>query len=654
MNRQEFDALVRRIAARYDGRSEALARSSAVWVGLGLAGILAWIVFCLASGGAAFALGVMLPGGLGVPVIGLGAFLIVYGLSQAVVFMGVDAGTPNGRALRKNEAPALTALLDDLRHRLRCRPFDEVRVSLAFNAGVREVPRLGFLGWPRTTLELGVPLLETLSPDELRAVLAHEFAHHSARHGRGSGRIYRLHRAWGTLFERLQTPPKGSFDRWVRWSSSRFADWYWPRFHARAFVLSRSQEYRADHDAADVAGSEALVAALWRIECQGARIAEEFWPGLHRRAAQEPEPPADILRLLKTALGSAPSPQDASRWAARGLSRLTGLDDTHPAFLDRARALDRSVDGLRSLAFPEPIQASSAEVFLGRDLGPIASELSDRWRLEARASWRDRHRRAVAESRRDLEGAAETSEDRRSQKAELDAVSLWESAWRSAELGRIAEAEPILRRVLERVPNHAGAAVLLGQHRLSVGDPEGERLLCDVVDQNDERWLPAACAVLQEHYRAHAQGDRLAEIRARLDRHEEAVAASFRERSIVKPRDPMEPHGLDAEQLEPLRRVLESDSGCATAWLVRKALRHFPERPLLILCVAGEGPRWRSGRDRDLARRLVPRVVLPGQVLVIARPGEFRSLARRVMALPDSLIYQRGTGEGSPDPPMTA
>ena len=56
-----------------------------------------------------------------------------------------------------------------------------------FNAGVREVPRLGLLGWPRTYLEIGLPLSMAVAQEEIRAILAHEFAHLSARHGRSGG-----------------------------------------------------------------------------------------------------------------------------------------------------------------------------------------------------------------------------------------------------------------------------------------------------------------------------------------------------------------------------------------------------------------------------------------------------------------------------------
>src|SRR5436190_1858633 len=85
-------------------------------------------------------------------------------------------------ARRPREARELTALMDELRSAIRCR-VDRVLLTADFNASVQQVPRLGLFGWSRRYLLIGLPLLEVLSREELRVVLAHEFAHLSAEHG---------------------------------------------------------------------------------------------------------------------------------------------------------------------------------------------------------------------------------------------------------------------------------------------------------------------------------------------------------------------------------------------------------------------------------------------------------------------------------------
>jgi Zn-dependent protease with chaperone function len=646
MTRQRFEELVRRIEARYDGRTAELERSTAVWIALGLAGIVSWVGVLLLLGTAAFAWGIVQGPGLGVALLGLGVLLILYGLSQAGLFLLVEHALPEGRVIPRGAAPALVEALESLRRELLCRSFDEVRVSIDFNAGVREVPRLGLFGWPRTFLEVGLPLLMALTPDELRAVLAHEFAHLSGRHGRTGGRIYRLHRRWCNVFEQLQRPASGRSGRAVHWVVTKFVSWYWPRLHARALVLSRVQEFQADRVAAEVAGAATLASSLWRMECLNPWFLEQFWPEIERTADQSPEPPPDLTGRMRTALETPPPPDDAARWIERGLSRATVHDETHPAFPDRVRALGLYPDEFRRAGFPAAPRPSAAEVLLGADRDAFERELSADWQRKSRAAWRQRHRRASAEARR--QAPATQAPPAR------EVSDLWEKAREAADLRGPAAAEALLRSLLLQDPAHAGATVLLGHHLLTRGDGEGERMLLRVVEQADEVWTARACQALQQHFRTTGQTDRLRELRALLDRHEAEVEAARRERSTIRPGDTFLPHGLTEEQVGSLTALLASQPDCTSAWLVRKELRHFPNRPLFVLCVRATESRWgfRSPeRDRQLVTRLIPRVELPGQVLVIAREGGFCKLYDRITSLAEAVVFRRSKAEASASAP---
>jgi Zn-dependent protease with chaperone function len=376
MKRKEFDELVRRMERRLAGRPASLERSATRWMALGLAGFLAWVALLFVLGFAAFVAGIVLPFEAGVWLLIVGVLILLFAISQAFVFLSVEHAPPKGHSLRATEAPGLHEVLGSLRRELQCPPFDDVRITMDFNAGIREVPRLGFLGWPRSILEIGLLLLEALTVAELRAVLAHEMAHGSGRHARSAGRIYRLHRTWAVLFERMQRPATGSFDRAIRAAASRFSGWYWPRLHARAMVLSRAHEYHADRVAAECAGAEVVVSALWRMECWQPMLAERFWEDVFREAERTPDPPADIMERMRSACQTPPAPADAARWVERGLSRTTGVDETHPSFGDRARALGVSAEDIRRIGFPLAAGPSAAQSLLGEYRGAIEAELA--------------------------------------------------------------------------------------------------------------------------------------------------------------------------------------------------------------------------------------------------------------------------------------
>lgn len=641
MTRQAFDSLVRRIEGRYAGRQAALERATTLWVAMGLASLLSWLLLVTSVGLLLFVLGVFAGPPHSVVLIVIGVPITLYGVFQAVHILRVDLTPPDGHLVAPGEAPALGLMLDGLRRDSQCRAFDEVRITMDFNAGVHEAPRLGLLGWPRTILEIGLPLAWAMSPDELKAILAHEFSHLSARHGRNVSRIYRLNRTWGNLFQRMQRPAGDSLARLSRSAITKFVNWYWPRLHARSLVLSRAHEYQADRDAARIAGTAAISTALWRIEGLSPWLTDRFWPEVLAKAAEWPEPPNDIVERLTAAIQTPPAPEDAELWIERGLNRATLHDETHPALLDRVRPMGLTADDLRRIGFPVAVRPSAAEVLLEDIVPAIERELSEEWRKNTLGPWRDRYRRAASEARRKAATSETAAPDAL---LSVDVNSLWETARNAVDLHGMALAAPLLRRLLDQDPNHDGAAVILGRHLGVAGNPEGEAMLTRVLTRNDETWMPKACEALQEVYRASGRMDLLREIDARLDRYESDLRDAQRERSTISAADTFVPHELTDEQLAPLRELLDSIPDVGAAWLARKELHYFPNRRLLVLCVRGAVTRWWSKnaeRESTLVRRLAPKVELPGQVLVISRQGSFRNLARTIMRFPGAEVLRR-------------
>ena len=328
------------------------------------------------------------------------------------------------------------------------------------------------------------------------------------------------------------------------------------------------------------------------------------------------------------------------------MSRRTLRDETHPAFFDRALALGIPSETIQTLRFAADRPAEVAATLLGLALDRIAHDQSEQWRQTERVAWRDRHRRAKLEARR-----RETPTATRTDPLAIppvagpvvpDLARLWLAARDAAQLHGVAAAAPQLAAILDRSPGHPGASVLLGQHLLSVGDADGERLLWAVADLGDEQWTPGACQALEGHYRALGRPDLQRKARDLLDQHESNVEKAREERNNIGPGDRFGTHDLPPEPLGSLQTLLSTRSGCVGAWLARKAVHHFPGRPVFVLAVRST-PRFfgMATRDNDaaLVRELAAKVQLPGRVLVVSRSGGFRGLARAVESIPGTRIF---------------
>ena len=654
MTSEQFDQLVNRIQRKYDSRPWALRWKIALIVALGYAGFLAILLVVLALS-AALVMGAILAGQEpSIFLMAVVAVLLAFGLSQTLVFLWIPMEPQPGREVKREEVPRLYQLLDMLQSEFHVRPFQHVVITYEFNAAVQMIPRLGVFGLNRSYLYLGLPLMQALTPDQFAAVLAHEFAHSSSRHDRFGVWIYRLRQTWSRVFAALHDAPSGGWMQRLRAVILWFVDWYWPRFNAHAFVLSRADEYEADRLSAEWAGVDSAASALFRIDSLSLRLNDKFWPEIVRLAKRDEVVPDDILQRTQDYLASPPDPADASRWLEQASQALTGSVDTHPSVSDRLKALGQSVDQFVRRGFPSVPSETAAQVLLGDGLQTIAADVNQRWKKENSLKWQNlfhqarRLEKQLESPTRDPEGELATDPLQQVGVTAFDLDRLWQHARTIWELEGAEAAEPLLRQLLDQAPDHSLANVTLGRHLLERGQVEGELLLRRVLEDGDSELVPAACQGLIIYYQQLGQSEKLRETQSQLSRYEVSQQAAIKERASVLASDKFMAHELNEAELSTLKESLREQGDVDSAWLVKKVLRHFPRQRLFVLVVRSK-PRGLFGtvspdNDRILVGRLIGNVKLPGRVLVIGSTGGFRKLARKVQSTPGSqLSYASST-----------
>ena len=637
MTHEEFDKLVRRVDQGVGRRPAALRWRVLQLALVGYAGLLFWLLVIVLIAAAFFA-AMYWTDWEGKLICGLvGAGVLFGGGWVALRALLVRLPPPQGRPLTRPEVPELFAVLDDLQQQLHSAPFHQVLLVDECNAAVVQVPRLGVLGWSRNYLLLGLPLLDGLSRDEMRAVIAHEFAHLSGAHGRLSHWLYRLRRSWEEVFKQLSRPQiRGQVS--FRPLALKYVDWFWPRFNAHAFVLSRQNEYEADAQAARVAGKQQIASALVRLKFLGRQLEANIWPEVWQIANRQAAPPDDVFARVRDGLRAGPKADECTRWMDEAFRIATSNNDTHPCLAERLRALGVTTQW-PAAAVATAVSPAAAECWLGGKYDKLRADINQRWRTQVAKQWRERNARAGALSHR------LTSLDQAVPAAEADVDSLWDRVRVLIDLRGDKSVEPLLRQILGQRPDHAPANFQLGRLLLEAGNGDGELYLERVMAEEDDA-VPQACSLLREHYRRTGCADRIREVEARFDRHEQAMAASRAERTSVTAADPLLPHGLGEAELEQLRATLAADPQLAYAELAQKQLKHFPRQKLFVLCAYRWQPWHRlpnHEQDRALAGRIAGNIHLPGRVLVIPSTGGFSALARKLRRIPMAEVYRHAS-----------
>ena len=607
MTNREFEQLVARLEAQalrrpwlYKMRVLALALLGYGYIAFMLVGLLLTSVISVV---ALKALGAKLALGL----------LVLMWMVLKALWVKLDA--PQGRRVTQKEAPELFAMINQLRKGLKAPRFHRVLITDDFNACVVQTPRLGVFGWYRNYLVIGLPLMKTLSEEQFRAVLAHEFGHLAGGHGRVSNWIYRLRLSWHRLIDSLVG--EGRFGTFL---FRRFFNWYVPYFTAYSFPLARANEYEADAAAARLTSPQAIAEALTAVNVVGRYLDERYWSDIHRSASDLPRPAFAPYGSLADKVSGGLQDQPVADWVEHALQRETSSDDTHPALADRLRALQQGP--LLSLPGPD----ARADRLLGPALSTITEELDCRWEAAVLPAWEERYQTATRgrERLRELDALLQ-------QGTELSPQDGYDHACLTEEYGAGEDAAlPLFRALYAQAPDQPVVSYALGLRLLQRDDDEGLALVEKATELDEDAEL-SGYEVLRDYCwrrgreeAAHAWHDRL------LERHE-LLQRARAERDQITLKDTFDPHGLDQEQLAALRAQLRAMPGLRRVYLLRKRVALFPERPLFVLgysCTRWWGL-YRRKKVDAIGQRLVDEIQLPGEVFVLSTDGDNYRFGRK-------------------------
>jgi hypothetical protein len=612
MTPQEFTALVARLQQRAQQRPRAYGLRVLLLALLGYAYILAALVLILLT-----AL--------------IHPLLLIGGIALAVIIassLWVPVPVPKGLPLESHDAPRLFRAIEHIRESLHFPGFDRILLVDSFNAGITQIPRLGVFGWHRNYLLIGMPLLMGLSPEQFRAVLAHEFYHLFGGHSRFDLSLYRLRVTWNRLVENLERRRhRGAV--LFRW----FFDWYVPLLNAHTFVLARQHELGADRFAADLIGAQAMAEALLSLKLRERYLTEIFLPSVWRRAREQAEPPANLYTEMQRALRRAMDWPDALTWSTEAMAAETTPMDSHPSLGDRLRALRQTA------ALQGPIEETAAEHFFGPSLGALCEWMDADWRTAVSTRWHEQYQDAEA-SRRELRALEELAATRPLAEGEAARRAHCMEALYGSEA-----ALPLYAACLEAFPDNAACQFALGRILLAKGDAAGVEHI-ERAMKLDADYALSGCELLYTYQKEAGRKEEAEDYAQRHRRRMLLLQDAQEQRTRLRPDDRFYAHDLAPEEVEAMRARLASYPAIAKAHLVRKGVTLLPERPHYILGITWRvlWPVWNS---QKMITRLAREIPVPRGTMTFVHLGPNARLRRRIMSVPNSRIYKRPWFEDS-------
>jgi Zn-dependent protease with chaperone function len=536
----------------------------------------------------------------------------------------VKVEPPAGLPLAEHQAPELFAMIRELRKALNAPRFHQVLVTDEFNAGVVQSPRLGIFGWPRNHLLIGLPLMKSLTVEQFKAVLAHEFGHLARGHGRLSNWVYRQRLRWARLMSELDAGESRG-----RFLFKPFLHWFVPYFNAYSFPLARANEYQADATSARLTSPRAAAEALTGADIVGRYLAEHYWPGILGQADDQPQPNFAPYHGLGRDMTADLDPAMARQWLEQALTRATDTADTHPALADRLAAI-----GARpTLALPTPGQ--SAEHLLNGALKTLTETFDERWRQAVQPGWEARHRemRAGREQLAALEAKVALG-------AELSLQEAYERACLTESAGGDPDSALAQLQALHRhAPDVPALCLSLGARLLARADASGVDLVVRAMELDEDN-IVHGCALLRDHYAYTGDMAKADDWQRRMQARQEEQEAAERERKQIKVNDKFDRHDLDDPSLASLRQALRAIPGLSKAYLVKKRVRHLAHRPLYVLGFSAT-PWYRlrnKRRSQAVMEQIQTTVAFPYVTVIIRIEGENRSFGRKLAWMRGSRI----------------
>jgi Zn-dependent protease with chaperone function len=188
----------------------------------------------------------------------LATVIVTYAVIRGVAFTGKEARQPPFGLRIDHREPKLVSEVKGISEQMHTSMPDEIYLVHDVNAFVQEGGSMMGLRPGTRYMGIGLGLLNVVSVDQLRGILAHEFGHYTGGDTRLGGVVYRTYESILRTLRRLGSNLFGAIFRG-----------YLKMFLRLTSKVRRQQELTADEAAARIGGRDAQIQALRAVVTRG-------------------------------------------------------------------------------------------------------------------------------------------------------------------------------------------------------------------------------------------------------------------------------------------------------------------------------------------------------------------------------------------------
>ena len=513
------------------------------------------------------------------------ALVITWNLLSAVF---AKVAPLEGTRLEPQLYPQLFAEMNELREAMDIPEIEEVILTADLNACAGEHRSRIWFGKKHRYVGIGLPLLEALSADEFRTILAHEIAHLARGHGRLLATFWHLRTVWSTFHS------DGNATFWWRW----FAKYFGSRFEAMNAVVSHEFEFEADRIAHAVTDSRSIIASRLKMELLGRFADQQQSQWFNAQVLASAKVPTNVVSTYCQRLQRNLDRSESENLLLRILAEETSIYLTHPSCRDRIavagfpsdRPLVEMVE--TAMGYLQPLPSDNAQIasfyYLGTHRDALLKQADENSASNLKGMWEYRTE-FIRDSKTNLQQTAERikkASESDKKPVESDLVS---RAHVVSDIFPRESARQAWEDVLEHYPENASALYYTGydayQYEYDLATAEDRLARAIEADPRLEfdvsSFMVAICREQEkpeeaEQWHQHGFGAY------------DALQDSADERATVTLKDKLIPATLTDDQVQTIKSQIETIKNrkhIKRVWVACKKLQFYPEKPLFVLAV---------------------------------------------------------------------